>query len=295
MKTVKLNNGVDMPVFGLGTYKIKPEDARNGVREAIRNGYRLIDTANAYGNERAVGRGIKESGVKREDIFISTKLWVNEYKNENAIDETLERLGVDYIDLLFIHQPVGDYLAGYKKLEKAYKEGKIRTIGISNFYGKALKKILDNAEIKPQVIQVERHPYYTGKDINDILEENNIQVMAWYPLGHGDKRLIYNSIFKEIGEKYGKTPVQVILRWHIQMGYVVIPGSKNVDHIKENLNIFDFELSKFDMDMISVLDREKKYSEINILAKIFFKLLRPKYEKVALTVVNNQNKKYKFI
>lgn len=295
MKTVKLNNGVDMPVFGLGTYKIKPEDARNGVREAIRNGYRLIDTANAYGNERAVGRGIKESGVKREDIFISTKLWVNEYKNENAIDETLERLGVDYIDLLFIHQPVGDYLAGYKKLEKAYKEGKIRTIGISNFYGKALKKILDNAEIKPQVIQVERHPYYTGKDINDILEENNIQVMAWYPLGHGDKKLIYNSIFKEIGEKYGKTPVQVILRWHIQMGYVVIPGSKNVDHIKENLNIFDFELSKFDMDMISVLDREKKYSEINILAKIFFKLLRPKYEKVALTVVNNQNKKYKFI
>ena len=295
METVKLNNGVDMPVFGLGTYKIKPEDARNGVREAIRNGYRLIDTANAYGNERAVGRGIKESGVKREDIFISTKLWVNEYKNENAIDETLERLGVDYIDLLFIHQPVGDYLAGYKKLEKAYKEGKIRTIGISNFYGKALKKILDNAEIKPQVIQVERHPYYTGKDINDILEENNIQVMAWYPLGHGDKKLIYNSIFKEIGEKYGKTPVQVILRWHIQMGYVVIPGSKNVDHIKENLNIFDFELSKFDMDMISVLDREKKYSEINILAKIFFKLLRPKYEKVALTVVNNQNKKYKFI
>lgn len=295
MKTVKLNNGVDMPVFGLGTYKIKPEDARNGVREAIRNGYRLIDTANAYGNERAVGRGIKESGVKREDIFISTKLWVNEYKNENAIDETLERLGVDYIDLLFIHQPVGDYLAGYKKLEKAYKEGKIRTIGISNFYGKALKKILDNAEIKPQVIQVERHPYYTGKDINDILEENNIQVMAWYPLGHGDKRLIYNSIFKEIGEKYGKTPVQVILRWHIQMGYVVIPGSKNVDHIKENLNIFDFELSKFDMDMISVLDKEKKYSEINILAKIFFKLLRPKYEKVALTVTNNQNKKYKFI
>ena len=295
MKTVKLNNGVDMPVFGLGTYKIKPEDARNGVREAIRNGYRLIDTANAYGNERAVGRGIKESGVKREDIFISTKLWVNEYKNENAIDETLERLGVDYIDLLFIHQPVGDYLAGYKKLEKAYKEGKIRTIGISNFYGKALKKILDNAEIKPQVIQVERHPYYTGKDINDILEENNIQVMAWYPLGHGDKRLIYNSIFKEIGEKYGKTPVQVILRWHIQMGYVVIPGSKNVDHIKENLNIFDFELSQFDMDMISVLDKEKKYSEINILAKIFFKLLRPKYEKVALTVVNNQNKKYKFI
>ena len=233
--------------------------------------------------------------MKREDVFISTKLWVNEYKNENAIDETLERLGVDYIDLLFIHQPVGDYLAGYKKLEKAYKEGKIRTIGISNFYGKALKKILDNAEIKPQVIQVERHPYYTGKDINDILEANNIQVMAWYPLGHGDKRLMYNSIFKEIGEKYGKTPVQVILRWHIQMGYVVIPGSKNVDHIKENLNIFDFELSQFDMDMISVLDKEKKYSEINILAKIFFKLLRPKYEKVALTVTNNQNKKYKFI
>lgn len=259
MESIKLNNGVMMPKIGIGTFMIAPNDARNSVREALKMGYRLIDTANAYMNERAVGKGIKESGVDRKDIFVSTKLWVTEYENPNAVDETLERLGLDYIDLLFIHQPAGNYMAGYRQLEKAYKEGKIRAIGISNFEGKYLDSLLSQAEIMPQVLQAERHPYYTGKDVKDTLAAHDIKVMSWYPLGHGDKSLINEPIFKKIGEKYGKTPVQVILRWHIQMNFIVIPGSKNVEHIKDNFAISDFELSNEEMEEIAKLDSEKRY------------------------------------
>ena len=278
MQKIKLSNGIEMPTFGLGTYMITPTDAQRSVREALKMGYRLIDTANLYGNEKAVGIGLRESGVNREDVFISTKLWVTEYKNENAVDETLNRLGVDYVDLLFVHQPAGDYMAGYRKVEQAYKEGKVKAIGISNFYGKDLERILNEAEIKPHVAQLERHPYYTGKDINDILNENNIQVMGWFPLGHGDKSLITAPVFKELGEKYGKSPVQIILKWHTQMGFVVIPGSKNVDHIRDNIDIFDFELTDEDMAKIAVLDKEKKYMEINLAVKAIYLLYRPKYE-----------------
>lgn len=279
MQKIILNNGIEIPNIGLGTYMISPEDAQVSVREALKMGCRLIDTANIYVNEKAVARGIVESGVNREDIFISSKLWVSEYKNENAVNETLERLGIDYIDLLFVHQAAGDYISGYKIIEKAYKEGKVKSIGISNFYGKDLDTVLSEAEIKPQIVQVERHPFYTGQDINHILKENKIEVMAWYPLGHGDKKLVNNPIFQELGEKYGKTPVQVILRWHIQMGYIVIPGSRNPDHIRDNLNIFDFELSNEDMAKIAVLDKEKKYFDVNFAAKAFFSLYKPQYER----------------
>lgn len=256
---MKLNIGVEIPQIGLGTFMISPADAEVGVREALKMGYRLIDTANAYVNERAVGRGIKESGITREDIFLSTKLWASEYENENAIDETMERLGVDYIDLLFIHQPAGNYMAGYRQLEKAYKDGKIKTIGISNFEGKYLDDLLDKCEIKPQILQVERHPYYIGKDIQPILDKEDIKVMSWYPLGHGDTNLMNEAIFRELGDKYGKSSAQIILRWHIQMGFIVIPGSKNIEHIKDNFNIFDFELTEEEMNKIAQIDREERY------------------------------------
>ena len=279
MKKIKLNNGIEMPIFGLGTYLIKPEDAQIVVREGLKMGYRLIDTANAYVNERAVGRGIKESGVNREEIFLSTKLWITEYENENAVNETLERLGLDYIDLLFIHQPGGNYMKGYKQLEKAYKEGKIKAIGISNFEGKYIEELLQKCEIKPQVIQVEAHPYFTQDELRKILDKEDIKLMSWYPLGHGDASLMNEKIFKELGEKYHKTPAQIILRWHTQMGFVVIPGTKNVDHVKENFDIFDFKLTDKDMKEIAKINKNERYYTRTDEMLNQFASWQPEYEK----------------
>ena len=273
-----LNNKVEIPQIVLGTFMIEPKDAEVSVREALKMGYRLIDTANAYVNERAVGRGIKESGIERSEIFVSTKLWPSEYENENAIDETLERLGLDYIDLLFLHQPAGNYIAGYKMLEKAYKEGKIKAIGISNFEGKYIEEILTKFETKPQVIQVEAHPYYTQDELRKTLDKYDIKLMSWYPIGHGDKKLIEENIFKELGEKYNKTPVQIILRWHIQMGFIVIPGSKNVEHIKDNLDILDFELTKDEMNEISKINKNVRYYNRTDEQLEHFANWKPEYE-----------------
>ncbi len=251
MEFVTLNNNLKCPVVGIGTFTLAPADAQNSVREALKMGYRLIDTANAYVNERAVGRGIKESGVAREEIFLSTKLWPSDYENENAVDETLERLGTDYVDLLYIHQPAGNWLAGYRLLEKAYKECKAKSIGISNFEGKYIEELKTKWEIAPQFIQVEAHPYFPQEELRKTLDEYGIKLMSWYPLGHGDKSLINEPIFKQLAEKYGKSPAQVILRWHTQMGFVVIPGSKNVAHIKDNLDILDFSLTEAEMAEIA--------------------------------------------
>lgn len=259
MGKLVLNNGVEMPNFGLGTYLIKPDDAEVTVREGLKTGYRLIDTANAYSNERAVGRGIKASGVDRKEIFLSTKLWITEYENENAVDETLERLDVDYIDLLFIHQPGGNYMAGYRMLEKAYKEGKIKAIGISNFEGKYIEEILEKCEIKPQVIQVEAHPYFTQDELRKTLDKENIKLMSWYPLGHGDSNLMNEEVFISLANKYNKTPAQIILRWHTQMGFIVIPGTKNVDHVRENFDIFDFKLTEDEMKEIEKVNKNERY------------------------------------
>lgn len=279
MEMLKLNNGIEMPNFGLGTYLIKPKDAEITVKEGLKMGYRLIDTANAYVNERAVGRGIKESGVDRKDIFLSTKLWITEYENENAVDETLERLGLDYIDLLFIHQPGGNYMKGYKQLEKAYKDGKIKSIGISNFEGKYIEEILQKCEIKPQVIQVEAHPYFTQDELRKILDEEDIKLMSWYPLGHGDSSLMNEKIFKQLGEKYHKTPAQIILRWHTQMGFIVIPGTKNVEHVKENFDIFDFKLTPEDMEEIAKINKNERYYTRTEEMLKHFATWQPEYEK----------------
>ncbi len=279
MEYMLLNNGVNCPVIGIGTYMLSPAEAENSVREALKMGYSLVDTANAYVNERAVGRGMKASGVKREDIFLSTKLWPSEYENGNAVDATLERLGVDYVDLLYIHQPAGNWLDGYRQLEKAYREGKAKTIGISNFEGKYIEELETRWEIVPQFIQVEAHPYFSQTELRTTLDKYGIKLMSWYPLGHGDKALIHEPVFEKLGNKYGKTSAQVILRWHTQMGFAVIPGSRNVDHIRDNLDILDFALTEGEMAEIAKLDKGVRYYHCTDAQLEQFAHWRPSFEK----------------
>ena len=278
MEKIILNNKLECPVIGIGTFMLSPAEAENSVREALKMGYSLVDTANAYVNECAVGRGMKDSGVKRGDIFLSTKLWPSEYENENAVEETLERLGVDYVDLLYIHQPAGSWLAGYRQLEKAYKEGKAKAIGISNFEGRYIEELETKWNVVPQFIQVEAHPYFTQKELRKTLDRYDIKLMSWYPLGHGDKSLIEEPVFAKLGQKYGKTPAQVILRWHTQMGFAVIPSSKNVDHIKDNLDILDFTFSEEEMAEIAKLDKGVRYYHRTDEQLVQFAGWRPAFE-----------------
>ena len=258
-KTVTLNNGVKMPVAGIGTFLLSPDEAEASVLSALQGGYQLIDTANAYVNEKAVGRGMKKSGVARENIFLETKLWPSFYEQADAVEKTLERLDTDYIDLLLIHQPAGNYIAGYRLMEKAYKEGKVKAIGLSNFTTSQIQEILDVCEVKPAVLQTEVHPYFQEAELKAFLDKEGIVIQAWYPLGHGDKALIQEPVFTKLAEKYGKSNAQIILRWHIQAGNVVIPGSKNPDHIRANFEVFDFELTGTEMDEIVALDKNKRY------------------------------------
>ncbi|MCR4578044.1 MAG: aldo/keto reductase [Clostridiales bacterium] len=279
MEYIILNNGIECPAVGICTFMLSPADAENSVREALKMGYSLVDTANAYVNERAVGRGIRQSRLERGQVFLSTKLWPSEYENPNAVDETLERLGADYLDLLYIHQPAGNWLNGYRQLEKAYKEGKVRSIGISNFEGKYLEELKTKWEIAPQFMQAEAHPYFTQAELRETLDQYGIKLMSWYPLGHGDKRLINEPVFARLGQKYGKTPAQVILRWHTRMGFAVIPGSKNVDHIKDNLDILDFTLTDEEMSEIAKLDKGVRYYHRTDEQLTAFAAWRPGFEK----------------
>ena len=279
MEFITLNNGIKCPFVGIGTFMLSPADAENSVREALKMGYSLVDTANAYVNERAVGRGIRSSGLDRGDVFLSTKLWPSEYENPNAVDETLRRLGVGCVDLLYIHQPAGNWLAGYRQLEKAYKEGKAKSIGISNFEGKYIAELETKWEIVPQFIQVEAHPYFTQTELRKTLDKYGIVLMSWYPLGHGDKTLINEPVFAKLGKKYGKTPAQIILRWHTQMGFVVIPGSRNVDHIRDNLNILDFTLTNEEMNEIAALDKNERYYHRTDAQLVQFAGWQPTYER----------------
>lgn len=263
MEYIDLYNGVRVPALGLGTFLISPADTEASVYAALKNGYRMIDTANAYGNERNVGnalaRAFAEGFVKREEVFVSTKLWATVYEDDTAVERTLGRLQLPYVDLLFIHQPAGNFLAGYRQLEKAYREGKARSLGISNFYGEKLERLLAASEIKPHVVQLEAHPYCSEKEYMDGVAEYGIRLMGWYPLGHGDSGLFREAVFAKLSDKYRKSAAQVILRWHTQMGYMTIPGSKNPDHIRDNFNIFDFRLTDEEMAEITKLDGSKRY------------------------------------
>lgn len=259
MEYITLNNGVKMPMAGLGTFLLSPDEAQESVYAALKEGYQLIDTANAYVNEKAVGRAMRQSKVPRENIFLETKIWPSFYEQEDAVERTLERLDTDYIDLLLIHQPAGNYIAGYRLMEKAYKEGKVKAIGLSNFNEEQMKEILNICEIRPAVLQTEVHPYYQAKKLKKFLDEEQIVIQAWYPLGHGDKELLEEPLWKKLGEKYRKSPAQIILRWHIQSGNVVIPGSKNLEHIRDNFRLFDFKLTEKEMEEIAALERNKRY------------------------------------
>ena len=269
MEYVTLNNGVRMPMAGIGTFLLAPDEAEASVLSALQNGYRLIDTANAYVNEKAVGRAMKKSGLPRKKIFLETKLWPTFYEQPDAVEKTLQRLDTEYIDLLLIHQPAGNYLAGYRLMEQAYEAGKVHAIGISNFNVDQIEEIMSICKVRPAVLQSELHPYNQERSLKGLLQKNGIVPQAWYPLGHGDKALLNEPLFAELGEKYGKSAAQIILRWHMQDGNIVIPGSKNPAHIKANFDLFDFALTDDEMARIASLNQDKRYytSTPELLAK----------------------------
>ena len=260
---ITLNDGNKIPQFGLGVFQITGNEKTNeACLEAFKLGYRHVDTAHAYQNERGVGQAVKESGLPREEIWITTKLWPSEYgegKTAKAIDKMLERLQTDYIDLLLLHQQFGDYLGAWKDMEKAVAEGKVKSIGLSNFESERLEEVLAAATINPSVLQVECHPYYQQNDLKKRIAPYNTVIESWYPLGHGDAALIEEPVFTKLAEKYGKTNAQIILRWHIQEGTIVFPKSSNPVHIKENIDIFDFELTEEEMNEIRQLDKGFRY------------------------------------
>ena len=261
-KTVRLNGGYDMPIVGIGTYSLTGATCVNSIVTAIQNGYRLIDTAYMYHNEREVGEGIKKSGIPREEIFVITKLYPSQFNDaEKSINEALEKLDIDYIDLMLLHHPGVNDVKAYKEMEKAVREGKIRSIGLSNWYIKELESFLPQIKIMPALVQNEIHPYYQDNEVIQYIQSKGIVVQAWYPLGGRghQKELLNDKVLKEIAQNHNKSEAQIILKWDIQKGVVVIPGSSNPAHIKENIDIFDFELTAEEMQKIASLERNEKH------------------------------------
>lgn len=260
MDYITLNNGVKIPQIGLGMFQLPDHDeAKAAVASALKVGFRHIDSAHHYHNEAAVGAAVRESGIPREEIWVTSKLWQNEYADETAVDRMLARFGLDYLDLVILHQQVGEYMAGWRNLEKAYKEGKVRAIGLSNFESERLEEVLAAAEIKPQIIQVEGHPYFQQAALKERVKPYGTRMECWFPLGHGDKAMFEEPVFVELAEKYGKTAVQIILRWHVQDGNIPLPRSTNPEHQAQNLDIFDFSLTEEEMSRIRALDHGKRY------------------------------------
>lgn len=261
MKNVKLNNGVEMPILGFGVYQIPDYDeCKRAVLEAFETGYRLIDTASAYFNEKAVGDAIKESGINRKELFITTKLWITDAGYEKAkkgFEESMEKLQLDYLDLYLIHQPFSDYYGSWKAMEELYEAKKIRAIGVCNFYPDRLVDLAENNKIKPAVNQIETHPFFQREYDDKIMKEYGTQIESWGPFAEGKNDMFTNPILSEIGKKYNKSVAQVILRWLIQRNVVVIPKSVHKERMIENFNIFDFELSEDDMNRIKTMDTGK--------------------------------------
>ena len=258
MEYVTLNNGIKMPLEGFGVFQVPdPAQCKQAVLDAINSGYRLIDTAAAYMNEEAVGAAIKESGVDRSELFITTKLWVQDADYESAkkaIESSLEKLGLDYLDLYLIHQPMGDYAGAYRAMEEAYKEGKLRAIGVCNFYPARLADLCETVDVIPAVNQVELHPFFQQEDALALMKEYGVRPEAWGPFAEGNHGIFTHPVLSSIGEKYGKSAAQVALRWNVQRDVVVIPKSVHKDRMEQNMNIWDFELSEEDMNEIAKLD-----------------------------------------
>lgn len=260
--TVKLSSGYDMPILGLGTYSLHGATCVNSVKAALAAGFRKFDTASIYGNEEEVGQGVRESGVPREEIFVATKLYPNQYSNpEVAIEECLRKLDIGYIDLMLLHHPGANDVKAYKAMEKYVAAGKIRSIGVSCYYVKEIDEFLPQVNIKPVLVQNEVHPYYQDTEVMEHLHDLGIVVEAWYPLGGRghQKELLSDPVLSEIAAKHNKSVVQAILRWHLQQGVVAIPGSSNPDHIRENISVFDFSLTDGEMARIAALDRNEKH------------------------------------
>lgn len=258
MEHVVLNNGVVMPLEGFGVFQIPdPAECEEVTWGALKAGYRLIDTAAAYGNEEAVGRAIRKSGIPREEIFVTSKLWVQDYgyeKGKAGLEQSLEKLGLDYLDLYLLHQPVGDVLGSWKALEEAYQDGKIRAIGVANFYPAPLADFCETVEILPAVDQVELHPFFAQPKALENMKAYGVQPQAWGPLAEGKHNIFTHPVLTAIGQKYGKTAAQVALRWNVQRGVSIIPKSVHCDRIKQNLDIWDFQLTEEDMAQIGTLD-----------------------------------------
>lgn len=260
MNTLKLNNGVEMPRIGYGVYQVSPEECERCVSDALKVGYRMVDTAQAYHNEEGVGAAVKKSGIPREELFLVSKVWISNYGYEKAkasIDESLRKLGTEYIDLMLLHQPFCDRYGAYRALEAAYKEGKLRAIGVSNFYPDHFVDLASNVEIVPAVNQVETHVFDQQTEAKKYMEEFGTRMMAWAPLAEGRNGFFTNPVLEAIGKKYGKSVAQVALRWLSQRDVIIIPKSTHVERMEQNLNIFDFTLSDEDMAEIARLDTAK--------------------------------------
>lgn len=260
MEQITLYNGVKMPIVGYGVYQVSKEECERCVMDALAVGYRSIDTAQSYFNEEEVGNAIKKSGVPREDIFLTTKVWVEHYGYEEAkksVFESMRKLRTDYLDLVLLHQPFSDYYGAYRALEDLYNEGKLRAIGVSNFHPDRLVDMALFNRVKPMVNQVETHPFHQQTEAKKWMERYGVQIEAWAPFGEGRGGLFENPVLAEIAEKHKKTTAQVMLRWHIQRGVVVIPKSTHKERMEENLNIFDFALDQADMNRISELDQKQ--------------------------------------
>lgn len=261
-KTVMLNSGYEMPIYGIGTYSLLDDVCENSISEALNRGVRLIDTAYMYHNEESVGNAVRNSGIPREEIFVTTKLYPNQFANpEAAIDEALKKLDIEYIDLMLLHHPGKGDVEAYKAMEKAVTEGKIRSIGLSNWYVKELQEFLPQVTITPALVQNEIHPYYQENDVIPYIQSLGIVVQGWYPLGGRGHtaELLNNEVISEIAKVHGKSSAQVILRWNLQKGVVVIPGSSNPKHIQENTELFDFELTEYEMKQINALNKDEKH------------------------------------
>lgn len=260
MKTIKLNNGIEMPQIGYGVYQVSPDECERCVSDALKAGYRMIDTAQAYHNEEGVGRAVKNSGINRSDIFIVSKVWISNYGYEKAkasIDESLRKLQTDYIDLMLLHQPFCDRYGAYRALEDAYREGKLRAIGVSNFYPDHFIDLASNVDIVPAINQVETHVFDQQTEAQKIMEEFGTRIMSWGPLAEGRNNLFSNETLTKTGNSHGKSVAQIALRWLIQRGVIIIPKSVHIERMEQNLDIFDFELSDEEMAEIATLDTGK--------------------------------------